>query len=145
MSQLLIRDAEVSDAAELAPLLETLGYPADVPALRERLIRLQATDPTGRVIVAHLGGALLGFATLHCTPALHRPTWVGRITGLAVMPEGRRAGVGRRLVEEAERYFGSLGLTRVEVTSGPAHERAHPFYRHLGYRDEGIRFAKSLL
>jgi ribosomal protein S18 acetylase RimI-like enzyme len=70
---------------------------------------------------------------------------VGRITGLAVMAEGRRAGVGRRLVEEAERYFASLGLTRVEVTSGPAHERAHPFYRHLGYRDEGIRFAKSLL
>ena len=141
---LLIRDAEVADAAELAPLMEALGYPADPATLRERLIRLQATDATGRVLVARLGGVLLGFATLHCTPTLHRPTWVGRITGIAVVPEGRKAGVGRRLVEEAERYFLSLGLTRIEVTSGPTHEQAHPFYRRLGYNDEGIRFAKPL-
>jgi hypothetical protein len=33
----------------------------------------------------------------------------------------------------------------MEVTSGPSHQPAHAFYRHLGYDDQGVRFAKSLL
>lgn len=144
MSSITIRDATPDDAPALAPILAALDYPAPPETIRARLIALAGADPTGRLLVAESGTGLLGFASLHCTPTLHRPTAVGRITGLAVVPEARGTGAGRLLVEAAERYFVGLGLTRVEVTSGPLHRPAHDFYRHLGYEDQGMRFAKAL-
>lgn len=140
----MIRDAARNDAPGLVPLLEALGYPTDAATVRERLDHLFANDSTGRVLVAVLRSEVLGFATLHCTPTLHRPSAVGRITGLAVTDHGRGNGVGRQLVEAAEAHFAGLGVTRIEVTSGPTHEPAYGFYRHLGYLDQGLRFAKPL-
>lgn len=144
MSEVRVREATVADAEALAPLLEVLGYPADPAVLRGRLASLRRDDPTGRVLVADLEGRVLGVATLHLTPVLHRPTPVGRITALAVLREAHGTGVGRRLVAEAERYFAEAGLGRVEVTSGRLHEDAYGFYRHLGYADHGVRFAKVI-
>ena len=139
-----VRDATSEDAEQLVPLLETLGYGADPVTIADRLHRLLAIDPTGRVLVAADGHQLVGFAVLHCTPALHRPTAVGRITAIAVRPSVQGSGVGRALLRAAEDYFRELGLTRIEVTSGPTHARAYVFYRRLGYEDQGVRFAKGL-
>lgn len=139
-----VRDAAPGDAAALSPLLEALGYPTPPEAVLARLAALAAIDPAGRTLVATLGTGILGFATLHVTPVLHRPTPVGRITSIAVHPGARGTGVGRRLVEAAEDYFRSLGLGRIELTSGTAHQAAHDFYRHLGYEDHGVRPAKPL-
>ena len=140
----LIRDATVDDADALTMLLDVLGYPADPPTVRARLEALRTADPMGRVIVAVAGTEVVGFATLHCTPVLHRPTAVGRITGVAVKAGAQGSGVGRELLRAAESYFESLGLLRVEVTSGPSHLPAHLFYRRYGYVDQGVRFAKTL-
>jgi PhnO protein len=139
-----IRDAGPDDAARLMPLLEALGYPAAADAIGERLRALLSTDPGARVLVAAIDGELVGFATLHSTPVLHRATPVGRITGIAVRPSARGAGVGRELVRAAESHFREQGFQRIEVTSGPMHEDAYPFYRRLGYTDQGVRFAKPL-
>jgi len=139
-----IRNARTADAAGLAPLLDALGYPAETATIAQRLEALRAADPTSRVLVAVTGGAIAGFATLHITPVLHRPTAVGRITGIAVLPSLKGSGVGRALVRAAEAYFKQLGLARLEVTSGPTHAAAYDFYRHLGYDEQGVRFAKPL-
>lgn len=143
-SSISIREATAEDAEALGPLLATLGYPADPVTIRRRLHDLALLDPTGETLVADDGERLLGFATLHCTPTLHRPTAVGRITGLAVLPDAQGRGVGRLLVAEAERRFQARALERVEVTSGPTHSAAYPFYRARGYADQGIRFSKPL-
>lgn len=140
----LIRDAVADDAPGLVPLLATLGYPADAGTIRVRLAWLRGVDRDGRVLVAVVDGVIQGFAALHGTPTLHREGLVGRITGLAVLEGAQGLGVGRALVEAAEEYFRSLGAVRMEVTSGPRHEPAHAFYRHLGYEDQGVRFAKPL-
>ncbi|MFI5309877.1 MAG: GNAT family N-acetyltransferase [Gemmatimonadales bacterium] len=144
MPDLIVRDALPDDAAALSPILAALNYPADEDTIRARMIALRANDPGGRILVAESRGRLLGFATLHCTPTLHRQTSVGRITGISVVEESRGTGAGRALVEAAEEHFRRLGLGRIEVTSGPLHQRAHSFYRHLAYEDQGVRFAKAL-
>jgi GNAT superfamily N-acetyltransferase len=144
MAAIDIRDATTDDAADLAPLLETLGHPADPATIAHRLRALHSTEPASRVIVATRNGEIVGFAALHMTPVLHRPTPVGRITGIAVRPAIKGTGVGRELVRAAEAYFRERGLGRLEVTSGPMHAPAHDFYRHLGYADQGVRFAKTL-
>jgi ribosomal protein S18 acetylase RimI-like enzyme len=140
----IVRDAHDDDAEALAPLLATLGYPTTADMARTRCRALLATDVTARILVGVVDGRVLGVATLHVTPVVHRPTGVGRITALVVLPEAQGSGVGRRLVEASERHFEAEGLERIEVTSGVSHRDAYDFYRHLGYQDHGVRFAKAL-
>ncbi len=144
MVDLLIRDMQPEDATAMTPLFAALGYPAEPSVIRDQCAALLRDDPTARVLVGTAGGHVLGLATLHVTPVIHRPTGVGRITALAVLSEARGSGVGRRLIAEAERHFAAAGLRRVEVTSGPTHRDAYGFYLHLGYEDHGIRFAKAI-
>ncbi len=143
-SDLRVRPATAADAAGLVPLLAALGYPAEAEVLAARMTALQSADPSGLVLVVERRGALLGFATLHETPVLHRPTAVGRITAIAVAPTAQGSGAGRALVAAAEAYFRARGLGRLEVTSGLTHLPAHAFYRHLGYQDQGVRFSRTL-
>jgi ribosomal protein S18 acetylase RimI-like enzyme len=145
MPPLLVRDATPDDAEGLVPLLDALGYPADRDTIAVRLRALSDADPTGRVIVAVDGDEIAGFAVLHSTPVLHRSTAVGRITGIAVRPSVQGRGVGRELLRAAEEHFRAHGLARIEVTSGLTHTAAYQFYRRLGYANQGVRFAKSLI
>lgn len=142
---IMIRAATVEDAAGLVPLMATLGYPLPAAVIADRIVALEARDPAGTILVATRGTLILGCATLHATPVLHRPIAVGRITGLSVAAEAQGTGVGRLLTAAAEHLFAAQGLSRIEVTSGPTHLTAHGFYRHLGYEDEGVRFAKALV
>jgi ribosomal protein S18 acetylase RimI-like enzyme len=144
MSTVTIRDLSPANAESLLPLLATLGYPSDEALLRSRIARMFESDPSTRVIGAVVDDTVVGFACLHETPVPHRPTAVGRITAIAVLPGTRGTGAGRSLVEAAEAHFVARGIERLEVTSGENHAAAHPFYRHLGYTDQGIRFAKAL-
>lgn len=128
----------------MAPLLDALGYPAEPSVIRERCAALLRDDATARILVGTAGGRVLGLATLHVTPVLHRPTGIGRITALAVLPEAQGMGIGRRLIAEAERHFAAAGLRRLEISSGSTHRDAYGFYRHLGYEDHGVRFAKAI-
>lgn len=144
MSGITIHDLSPADAERLLPLLDALGYPSTEAVLSRRLAAMFQQDASTRVIGADVGGTLVGFACLHETPVPHRPTAVGRITAIAVLPGTRGIGAGRALVEAAESYFRLKGIERLEVTSGDNHAAAHPFYRHLGYTDQGIRFARTL-
>ena len=138
-----VRDGTPGDAAALAPAFAALGYPAEPATLRERLTRMLAADSTARSLVASDGEIIVGFATLHETPMPHRPTNAGRITAIAVIESARGSSAGRLLVEAAEAHFRSRGVRRIEVTSGDNHAAAHPFYRHLGSADNGIRLSKE--
>lgn len=144
MSGVVVRDYRLEDAEALVPLLATLGYPTDAHAVRARCRTVLDTDATARILVGCVGAQVLGVATLHVTPVIHRATGVGRITALVVLPEAQSTGVGRCLLDAAERHFAAVGLERVEVTSGHVHRPAYDFYRHLGYEDHGVRFAKGL-
>lgn len=139
-----LRDGSPDDAAGLTPVFAALGYPVEPATLARRLSAMLADDRTARILVATNGDAVVGFACLHETPMPHRPTAVGRITAIAVLGDVRGAGAGRLLVEAAEAHFVGRGIARIEVTSGDNHAAAHSFYRHLGYTDNGIRFAKAL-
>jgi GNAT superfamily N-acetyltransferase len=145
MTDIRIREAGEEDADAIAPLFGVLGYDTAPEVLRARMAAFREADPAGRVLVAvDSQGRALGFLTLHQTPVLHRPTAVGRITALAVDARAQGLGVGRMLVEEAERLCREAGLARMEVTSGLSHIPAYDFYRHLGYADHGLRFAKQI-
>ncbi|MEO8277260.1 MAG: GNAT family N-acetyltransferase [Thermoanaerobaculia bacterium] len=96
-----------------------------------------------RVIVARVSGAIVGFATTHLTPFLHRPP-AGRLTALAVLPDFQGRGIGRALLRRCEEILSAAGVDRIELTSGSQRREAHDFYRRAGYEETGVRFVKTL-
>ncbi len=120
--------------------------------------------PTGRVYVADCGGEVVGTFTLvleaHPAPAVwpmlrrHLPFWaalraafllsfLGRshpdpetavVEAVAVLPEWRGRGVGRRMMVEALRQVRAAGRRRVALYVVEGNEPAVRLYRSLGFQ-----------
>ena len=144
-----IRPATAADVPEVARLLGDLGYQIDAAVLDERFLGFHAAGEVALVAARRPGGAeaapsLLGLATLHRTPVLHRAGPVGRVTSLVVDERARGQGIGRALMHEAERWATERGCVLLEVTSNRRRTDAHAFYERLGYEATSFRFARAL-
>src|SRR5919198_378358 len=89
-----IRDARPEDAADVARLLDQLGYPTTPAAVEGRLERLQIVGD--RVVVADLAGRAVGLAHLQVTPAIELDRPAGKI--------------GALVVDDAHAFYERLGL-----------------------------------
>jgi GNAT superfamily N-acetyltransferase len=136
-----VRIAEPRDSARIAELLEQLGYPMHPAVIQEKLSSL-AEGPIDRILVAEIGGQVVGVTSFHITPLLHEEREAGRVTALVVDREFRGHGIGTLLLYAAEEWAWSCGCTRVEVTSGDHRPDAHRFYESRGYRCDERRFLK---
>lgn len=137
----LIRPATVSDAEAIAGLLDELGYPASPASVLQKIQLLSAGDHDA-VYVAEISGGVAGVIGLHTTELLHCSGRLGRITALVVSAKQRGSGIGKALVETADRYFQQQDCLRAEVTSGDQRRRAHAFYQSNGYAPNERRFVK---
>lgn len=126
-----MRPATPADADAIAELSGQLGYPVAAAAVRQRLERLLAAADQAvfvavdaRRVVGWIHGAdqLLVESEQRC-----------EILGLVVDQRLRRAGVGRGLVAEIERWAAARGLAVVSVRSAVTRAESHPFYERLGY------------
>ena len=83
----------------------------------------------GLVRVAEQNGAIVGCAVL-----VERSADACELDGLFVEPERMRAGVGRRLVEDAKRIARERGATRIDVVANP---QAVALYESVGFTTVG--------
>ena len=89
-------------------------------------IELPAEQITaGHVRVAEQDGEVVGFAVL-----LERSGEACELDGLFVEPDRMRAGIGRRLVDDAKRIASGRGASRIEVVANP---QALAFYEAVGF------------
>ena len=137
-----IRNAKPSDAPRLVELFGFLGHPIDEKPLRRNLAALKKAGDA--VLVATLGNEIVGVCGVGRRTVIHRDAPLGRITALVVAKETQGHGIGRMLVEAAEKWMRDHGCKLVEVTSNDRRTQAHAFYRHLGYERTSVRFAKKL-
>lgn len=137
-----VRAAKAADAPALAKLIEYLGHEIDEKTVRKNIAKLAKAGEAP--LVATLDKAVIGLCGIHRTVTVHRPAPVGRITVLVVAKSAQDQGIGRMLVEEAEKLLKQGGCQIVEVTSNDRRTAAHAFYRHLGYERTSIRFMKKL-
>jgi len=130
MNDLAVRRAKTTDAARIAELSGTLGYPVKADAMRARLERLLGRDE--HVVFVAETTEIVGW-----THAAEQEILVvaGRceIWGLVVAEGQRGRGVGRRLVEAVEQWALSRGLSEVSLRSNVIRPESHPFYKRLGY------------
>lgn len=101
--------------------------------------RLLAED-SATLLVAHLGTSLVG------TAIAAWDGWRGHIYRLAVLPDQRRQGIGRSLVNLSHVRLRELGATRVNAAVGENDPGPIAFWLAVGYQlDSGIdRYAKTL-
>jgi GNAT superfamily N-acetyltransferase len=137
-----IRDARPGDSPRLVELIHSLGHKIDNKTLRKNLKALSKTGETP--LVAILDKTLVGLCGVGRRVVVHRPTPLGRISILVVAKDAQGQGIGRMLVEAAEKWMREAGCKLVEVTSNDKRTAAHSFYRHMGYERTSIRFAKKL-
>lgn len=130
----MIRRAQIGDTAEMTRLSAQLGYPLSPGEMKRRLANLLANE-RHFVAIATRGELVLGWMHVE-----HRSTLEGgeraELMGLVVEASTRRQGLGRELVDAAERWAASRGLPPLTVRSNAARELSHPFYEALGYSRE---------
>lgn len=130
-----------------------LAVPADIPAVfelrtgvrenhmsMEELADIGVTPDTlagmlggdGRGWVAEEEGRVLAFAMADAADAT--------VFAMFVRDGCEGAGLGRALMQEAEQWLFARGCKEVWlVTDSDLAVRANGFYRHLGWRDDGIQ------
>ncbi len=126
-----LRAAVADDAERIAALFTDEGYPSGPSDIVERLGRFDSEH--SRVVVADHGGEVLGFVAIHALPRFEHSDRILRIMALVVDAGVRERGVGRQLMEEAERIGIELGAAFAEVTAGRHRPDAQRLYEELGY------------
>ena len=127
-----IRDAVLSDSADIARLTTQLGYATHAEAIAGRLARI-AGQREQLVLVAVLEEKIAGWLQVHLSEVLESG-FRAEIVGLVVGEGFRRQGVGRGLVERAERWATEMGAETVVVRSNTKRVESHSFYPALGFQ-----------
>lgn len=123
-----IREAIASDAVRIASLAGQLGY-AVSPAHVER--QLQREERGVFVAVVPRAG-VVGWTSVALREGVIDAARAD-IEGLVVEDEYRGNGIGRLLVRAAEDWARRRNCTSMRLVTNVVRERAHEFYKRLGY------------
>ena len=140
---LIIRYAQLGDAAALAQLMCELGYATTESEMQRRMKKI-STDERYRTFVAVLDGKACGMIGTLTNLSYEHNDPGGRILAIAILSRMRRHGIGRTLIATAEKDFAQRGVRRIALNTRLAREDAHKFYESLGYERNGWRFVKQL-
>ncbi len=134
VAEILVSAARPDEAEQVADMFEWLLAPPGIrPSAwtRERAVaaigRVISSD-SATILVARLGGEPAGFCTAYDdieSIRFGRRVWV---EDLAVDPERRSLGIGKRLLDAAKQWARERGADRVVLESGEARAAAHRFY-----------------
>ena len=108
--------------------------PSQIAALRENRAQKDYAEELVRNHIMLAFADALGLVAMGGWIAMPDDATIGRIRKLAVHPAAARRGIGRHMVEDAERRARDTGCTRFIVRSSL---NAVPFYERLGYRITG--------
>jgi GNAT superfamily N-acetyltransferase len=143
-----VRAARGDDFARVAGLLELAGRPPLDGAVRDdaaAIYERQVHDPDSHHLVAEdEGGRVVGFCGLHFRRRLNRATEEAWVPELFVLEAARSQGIGRALLDEAERRARDRGCHALVLESGYRDAEGHALYRGHGMRDVGKHFSADL-
>ena len=140
-----IRQMRPEDVAAVAHLTTELGYPATEEEIRRRYDLIK-DRPDGMLLVAQHTGTVVGWVHVEQLRMLESEPR-GEIFGLVVAETARGSGVGRRLIDAAEEWAISQGISVMGLRSNQLRTGARGFYEHLGYKVVKIQnaFRKNLV
>jgi GNAT superfamily N-acetyltransferase len=147
---LVIRPAVVDDRSVILDLYQELdaayGHSPDEGGVDyQELWRQVMADSRQHILVGEQNGEIVGTVTLILVPNLgHRGKPWAAVENVAVCSGQRGRGLGTALMSEATSIARSHGCYKIVLTSNLARQRAHEFYRRLGWQQTHAGFSLSL-
>jgi ribosomal protein S18 acetylase RimI-like enzyme len=136
--EISIRRATAADLEVVVPLFEGYrqfyGQPADLALARRFLAeRFAQGDSVIFLAVRATDGCGLGFTQLYpsFSSVAARRIWI--LNDLYVIPDARRDGVGRRLMEAARQHGVATGARRLVLATAHSNVSAQRLYEAVGY------------
>lgn len=127
-----IRQANERDAAEIARLSVQLGYSTSADEVRQRLQKLLSSSKDLVLIAESTEGEVNGWIHGFLSQLLESDFRV-EIGGLIVDEKFQREGIGRKLVNQIEKWGVDCGAIQISVRCNTKRLEAHKFYESLGY------------
>ncbi|MEU3456046.1 GNAT family N-acetyltransferase [Micromonospora sp. NPDC006766] len=149
MTDVIFREAVRADLPALIALLadDVLGKARDfteVDDAYEKAFADIAADPRNHLVVADLGGELVGCMQITYIPGLGRHgAERSLIEAVRVRSDLRGRGLGREMMTWAVDRARERGCALVQLTTDKTRADAHRFYRNLGFvaSHEGMKLA----
>jgi ribosomal protein S18 acetylase RimI-like enzyme len=143
-----IRLARLGDDAALAALdaaawTPQSGFPSVIEAGNSYFF--SPDSPPEAHLVAEISHQLAGYLRLKPASRLPENAHVLAITGLAVAPRARRAGVAAALLEAAARRAGARGAMKLSLRVLGTNQAAVRLYEKQGFVREGVQRAEFFI
>lgn len=125
---IMVRDAGPGDLPAIIGI-ERVSFPTPWPG---SLYAHEIIRPGGMFLAAEEAGVLVGYVC----------AWAGADQGhilkIAVVPELRRHGVGRLLMDALTERFKSRGIGKMWLEARERNQAARSFYRSLGFSEVSV-------
>jgi N-acetylglutamate synthase-like GNAT family acetyltransferase len=143
---LSMRRADRGDIEALRALMEALsGHPISPEEMGNRL-EFVAESQVDSLFVCEEDGRIAGLLGFRIRENLEEMSRYGEISAIVVDPDDRHRGVGLFMMDYAERLAKEKGCKGSWLVSGFGREqKAHKFYKRLGYQINGYRFVKPFV
>ncbi len=132
---IVCRPMRDEDAARVAALAEELGYPSTAEQIAARKAVLDREGRHGLLVAEDERGAVLGWIIVSEMTSLELDPHA-EVKGLVVTEAARSRGVGRKLMAAGEAWARARGLREIVLRSNVIRERAHAFYKAIGYDEQ---------
>jgi GNAT superfamily N-acetyltransferase len=133
-----IRLAGQNDLSRVLALYRLLDGPyaaAERAVTEEEAWRTLRSNPGQHLLVAEVAGSVVGTATVIVVPNIgHGGKPWAAVENVVVAEECRGRGVGVRLMAAAGDLGREVGCYKLVLSSNLTREKAHAFYRRLGWR-----------
>ena len=132
MPSLRLRSITRDNVPQCLSLLAQLGYQMTLEEAMRRVGEVIST-PDHSALVAEMAKRIVGLLHVFARPAIENPQ-EAVVQSIVVDEAFRRAGIGRTLMAEAERWGRERDCRSVVLSSNVERAPAHAFYAALGYR-----------
>jgi GNAT superfamily N-acetyltransferase len=126
-----IRQMRAEDIPASRELLAQLGYQLAVEEVRRRYDAVTRFE-SHALIVAEDDGSIVALCHVYARPALDKPP-EAVVQALVVDETRRGGGVGKLMMDAAERWAVEQGFDAITLSSHDARSDAHAFYEAFGY------------
>jgi GNAT superfamily N-acetyltransferase len=139
----MIREFEQRDKSDIQRLLAILtGTMISESDLTNRLYFIK-NSPTDSLYVYDLDNKATGLLGFRIRENIEENSRYGEISVIVVDPDCRKQGIGKQLMNFAEQLSNDFNCKGTWLVSGfGREEKAHQFYKSLGYISTGYRFVK---
>lgn len=127
-------EIRLADRGDLTAIIQLLVNDSAPTAEQAKAFEMIDADPNNQIVVATLGGEVIGTLQLTFIPGLsHKGAWRAQVEAVRVREDLRNRQIGTRLMEWVIDRARERDCWLIQLTSNRARLDAHRFYERLGF------------